>query len=278
MEAAIPNIRELSAKWGLCREVMKKEQLAILLGKSGILLRKGGKSESCQRASRITAELVPVVLKEQVTREVISHFIPLINIEDQRCSSKIAFSAQSLLFVVSLSYLCGLRSAVAMGNFWEQHQKFLSCVIPEFPERLVSHDTIKRTMENMVFERFSLFFTRFTERLLYEALNDLHLQHKLPESESWLFKLVLQEHASLERQDQQDQEHMLRPMHTKDKHLLPYQVIVHNTATKQRLFTSEQIKAQKQYLSLVAQMREYEFQGAASNVTFTIEKDNGGQL
>ena len=116
---------------------------------------------------------VLVSLKPYVVRKVIVTMLSQMDISDRRQLGKVRFSAPSLIFTVSLAYLCGSRSACSMGKFWEHNRDFLAEVIPDFPHDLyVSHDTIKRTIENVVFENYAQFFTRFTQALLYESLND----------------------------------------------------------------------------------------------------------
>lgn len=238
----------------------------------GLLARKDVQQEPSSRASKLSTGLVPVVLTAQVTQEVIAHYLSLMNIEDKRQLGKVKFSAESLIFAMSLAYLCGYRSACSMGKFWETHKKFLQTVIPHFPEGKASHDTIRRAVENVVFERFVQFFTRFTESLLYESFNELHLYDKLPNGQRWLFNLILKEHFDLERQDQQEPERALYALNTEERLRRPYQVVVYSCSARHFGQSVDEIKMQKESLSILALLRNYEFQGAAKNVCFSLER------
>ncbi|HIX57055.1 MAG TPA: transposase family protein [Candidatus Anaerobiospirillum pullistercoris] len=236
----------------------------------GILVRKDTHQANLASSSNTTVGKVPVVLIEAVVQEVIANYMRQMNIVDKRQAGKIKFSAASLLFTVSLAYLCGYRSACSMGKFWEQHSQFLHSVIPSFPDLKVSHDTIKRTIENVVFEKFSLFFTRFTESLIYESFNDLHIRDMLPEDQRWLFNRVLQEHSALERQ-MHGQENRLHPVDPRVMQDRLYQVVVYGCSTNITADNNEEIMKQKKHLSILKQLRDFDFQGSAVFVTFELE-------
>lgn len=236
---------------------------------SGILVRR----EMQQGCTTKTLEKVPVVLSHVIVKDVIERYLHLISIEDKRQAGKIRFSAVSLLFTVMLAYLCGNRSACAVGKFWAQHQTFLQAVLPSFPKQVVSHDTIKRSIENVVFDNFTLFLTRFTESLIYESLNYLHLCDRLPANQHWLFTQVLKEHSTLER------EHLVFASNSSyynaastPQQSRPFQMIVYNNSSKLSPHRQQIINQQKEYQSILKQLRDFTFQDSAVHVTFVIEK------
>ena len=173
----------------------------------GILVKKENhSSSSLVRSQRDYQSQIEVILNAQIVREVVTQYLPLMNIIDKRQAGKIKFTASSLLFVVSLSYICGYRSASSIGRFWSMNRTFLKAAIPHFPDLFVSHDTIKRTIENVIFEQYPAFLDCFTLSLLYEALNEQHLLDTLHEAHRPLFNKVLAERNEKERLHQQAQQ------------------------------------------------------------------------
>lgn len=235
---------------------------------SGILVRR----EMQQGRAAKLVDKVPVVLTKVIVKDVVERYLQLISIDDKRQAGKIRFSAVSLLFTVTLAYLCGNRSACAVGKFWAQHQAFLQAVLPSFPQQVVSHDTIKRSIENVVFDKFTLFLTRFTESLIYESLNYLHLCDRLPANQHWLFTQVLKEHSTLEREHLVYDTNSSHYVSAQPSQLRPFQMVVYNSSGKLSPHHLQMINQQKEFQSILKQLREYEFQDSAVHVTFMIEK------
>lgn len=234
---------------------------------SGILVRKA----MHQGRTAKSEEKVPIVLTKVVVRDVIERYLQLINIDDKRQAGKIKFSAISLLFTVTLAFLCGSRSACAVGKFWAQHQSFLQAVVPAFPSQVVSHDTIKRSIENVVFDKFTLFLTRFTESLIYESLNYLHLCDRLPSSQHWLFTQVLKEHSTLEREHLVLNSSSYTALGQSPKQR-PFNMVLCNNSNRLSPNLFEMTAQQKESQSILIQLREFEFQDSAVHVTFVVEK------
>ncbi len=218
---------------------------------------------------------VLVSLKPYVVRKVIVTMLSQMDISDRRQLGKVRFSAPSLIFTVSLAYLCGSRSACSMGKFWEHNRDFLAEVIPDFPHDLyVSHDTIKRTIENVVFENYAQFFTRFTQALLYESLNDLHLTESLPEEQRWLFSIVLQEH-SLSEQEQQKQSVRKQLAPGISSLVRPYNVLVFGCSSRLNSLSPEALSDLKFHDSILTVLRNYRFSGSACLVHFQLGTVDG---
>lgn len=214
---------------------------------------------------------VSIVLTVPVVRAVITDYIQQMEIIDRRQAGKIRFSAISLLFTVSLAYLCGYRSACSMGKFWAENRRFLRAVIPNFPEHAVSHDTIKRTIENLVFQDFTTFFSRLTESLIYESLNDLHLRDQLPLDMKAFFNLVLQEHSLLERTLNKFKRSHDSELAAGGTAKRPYVVEIYGCSARLNAISHDRLEQRKFELSILTLLREFVFHGCAAYVHFKLD-------
>ena len=141
-----------------------------------------------------------IEISATVLREVVNKFIPYLIIKDHRQAGKIKFSCQSLIFTLVLSCICGKRSACAIGKFWSENQYLLKRAIPGMPDIPVSHDTIKRTLESLVFEHIELFMESFALHLLFETLSDLHVSSQMPNDLVPYYKEVLYEYNIMQKE------------------------------------------------------------------------------
>ena len=220
---------------------------------------------SHSRAKR-TSEKFTVELNATVIKEVVGKFIPQLQLQDRRQVGKIKFSGHCLIFTLVLSKMCGYHSACAIGRFWLENQNLLKKSLPSFPDIAVSHDTIKRTIENLVFEDFGTFIDNFALHVLFETLSDLHVTSALPDELVPFYKEVLLEYNQLKK----NQEHYLIQHRGQGNHI--YKATIFNSTFKGAQLREQDLLAFNQQEPLLSALRSLRLTGCCAKAKFVPKK------
>ncbi|MCK0526072.1 transposase family protein [Anaerobiospirillum sp. NML120449] len=236
-----------------------------------------------REASKTVVELTPAVC-----RTVVDKFIPQMNITDLRQGGKIRFSGISLIVTTVLAYMCGYRSACAIGKYWSDFHQELNQIIPDFPDKPVSHDTIKRTIEYLLFPEFTVFIEQFCLNLLFESLSEQHANNQLPDNMVPFFKRVLLEYNQASRDNTrkisgrnwmgslvQDDDYKFiedrdRASGAADRR---FKATIYSSSMKLNIISKEELEQSRATVSILNQLRSFSFKGCCNDVRFKINRD-----
>ena len=101
-------------------------------------------------------------------------------IEDSRDLAKVSYPIRPTLFAIMLAWMCGYNSSVQVAMFWEFKFKTLKRLIPDFPDSLISHDTVNRLLSLIVVDDLKAIMSHFSELVVRNNKNDeLGIKHIL---------------------------------------------------------------------------------------------------
>lgn len=202
-----------------------------------------------------------------VLREVVNKFIPMLKIHDHRQVGKIKFSCQSIIFILVLACMCHNRSSCAIGRFGKDNQVILKKAIPQMPDIPISHDTIKRTIENMVFDEFQLFLEIFALQILFECLSDMHVSSTLPKELIPFYKEVLLEYNIMQKERNLSVEEGGSPIKP------PYHVYLYSSANSdKRLQEYKQDQILSTTSNIIDSIKKHKFLGCCSKAKFLLKQ------
>lgn len=211
-------------------------------------------------------EKFTVELNATVVKEVVNKFIPQLQLQDCRQLGKVKFSGHCLIFTLVLAKMCGHHTACAIGRFWAENQSLLKRALPSFPDIPVSHDTIKRTIENLVFENLGSFIEGFALHVLFETLSDLHVSANLPDELVPFYKEVLLEYNQMKK----DQEAFRAKYHTQGTNL--YKATIFNSTFKGAQMREQDLLAINQNVPLLTALRTLRLSGCCAKTRFVPKK------
>lgn len=181
-----------------------------------------------------------------------------LKIKDERQSGKVRFSASSLIFVLTVSFLCGKTSACAIANFWHSHLELLGKIDPDLANNKVSHDTIKRALENISFPLFQDYLNRFALMAVIECTDNMLMQQNSEKI------------AALNTQASNELNTILL---AKDR-AAPYEVVVRGSSHSDKSKPlSERAKLLRKQDTILTRMRKYHFNGVIRKVNLIIVED-----
>ena len=85
---------------------------------------------------------------------------------DTRVPEKLIYSLDVVLFVVVLAACTGVTSNYSIAQFWKRNRPTLEKWIPDFPQKDISHDTVRRLISLIGAENSHDLIARFTEPLV----------------------------------------------------------------------------------------------------------------
>lgn len=102
-----------------------------------------------QTISKLEKEIAEIKKKDAENSEKLKDTASKINeatatVDDPRQNAKAAFPLEVILCVAMLAAFGGVSDAVGIALYWERCKKELSILFDDFPEELISHDTINR--------------------------------------------------------------------------------------------------------------------------------------
>ena len=78
--------------------------------------------------------------------DAVKKMMDLVEIQDSRDPKKVRYPLGPTLFAIILAWMCGYNSALQVEYFWRYKFKILKRSIPNFPDSLISHDTVNRLL------------------------------------------------------------------------------------------------------------------------------------
>lgn len=75
------------------------------------------------------------------------------------------------LFAIMLAWMCGYKSSEQVAMFWEFKIDTLKRHIPNFPDTLISHDTVHRLLSLIVVDDLNAILSHFSELILRGGKN-----------------------------------------------------------------------------------------------------------
>lgn len=90
------------------------------------------------------------------------------DVPDERAPHLVQYPLDVVLFVIFLAVLAGYKSCYAIAAFWKAKRQELSKLIKDFPEKDISHDTIRRLIKLLGGQDTVNVIQRFTEPLIKE--------------------------------------------------------------------------------------------------------------
>ena len=101
--------------------------------------------------------------------DAVNKMMDLMEIEDKRDPKKICYPLGSTLFAIMLAWMCGYNSAVKISFFWSLKFDILKKHIPNFPNSLISHDTVNRLLSLIVVDDLKAIMSHFSELVIANA-------------------------------------------------------------------------------------------------------------
>ena len=98
--------------------------------------------------------------------DAVNKMMDLMEIEDKRDPKKICYPLGSTLFAIMLAWMCGYNSAVKISFFWSLKFDILKKHIPNFPNSLISHDTVNRLLSLIVVDDLKAIMSHFSELVI----------------------------------------------------------------------------------------------------------------
>lgn len=96
----------------------------------------------------------------------------LMEIEDCRDPKKVCYPIGPTLFAIMLAWMCGYNSSVKVSLFWELKYEILKKHIPNFPESMISHDTVNRLMSLIKVDNLKAIMAHFSELVINNIKQD----------------------------------------------------------------------------------------------------------
>ncbi len=117
--------------------------------------------------------------------DAITEMSELIAAKDTGSPENIRYPLAPTLFAIMLAWLCGYDSAGKAELFWEVKFEILKKLIPNFPDQMISHDTINRILSLITAHDLKDILSRFS-RLLTEqhGATEHDPEQKFPEAAS----------------------------------------------------------------------------------------------
>lgn len=82
--------------------------------------------------------------------DAVKRMSELMEIEDTREPAKDLYPIGPTFMAIMLAWMCGYNSSVQIAMFWEMKFDILKRHIPNFPDSLISHDTVNRLLSLIV--------------------------------------------------------------------------------------------------------------------------------
>ena len=114
--------------------------------------------------------------------------------QDNIDHKKVRYPLGPTLFAIILSWMCGYNSALQVEYFWRYKFKILKQSIPNFPDSLISHDTVNRLLSLIVVDDLKSIIGHFAELVVNNiGYNELvtHLDRHTPKTDDELGKEYL---------------------------------------------------------------------------------------
>ena len=90
------------------------------------------------------------------------------DVPDERAPHLVQYPLDVVLLVIFLAVMAGYKSCHAIAAFWKAQRKELSKLIKDFPEKDISHDTVRRMIKLLGGQDTVSVIQRFTEPLVQE--------------------------------------------------------------------------------------------------------------
>lgn len=207
-----------------------------------------------------------IQVSASVLREAVSKFIPQIKISEQRQLGKIKFSGQSLVFTLLIACMFGNRTSSSIERFWKENQELLKKAIPLMPDLPVSHDTIKRTLDKLVFNEFELVLESFTLQVLFESLSDQHIGSGLSQKFIPYYKEVLYEYNLMHKERSTSVEEGGSPIKP------PYLVVVFPSTLNTEELRPELRTIYLNRIRVIDSVRKYKCVGCSAKANIVIKQ------
>lgn len=93
-------------------------------------------------------------------------------IEDSRDPKKVCYPVGPTLFAIMLAWMCGYNSSVKVAFFWELKYEILKKHIPNFPDSMISHDTVNRLLSLIKVDDLKAIMAHFSELVINNVKYD----------------------------------------------------------------------------------------------------------
>lgn len=103
-------------------------------------------------------------------REAVAAMMGKVVVDDPRQPWKVKYPLLPTLFAIIIAWCCGCGSSTDVEDFWADHHDFLKRVIPNLPDEMISHDTVRRLLCIIRFEQLNEFLKEFCEYVRASAL------------------------------------------------------------------------------------------------------------
>ena len=98
--------------------------------------------------------------------DAVKKMMDLVEIQDSRDPKKVRYPLGPTLFAIILAWMCGYNSALQVEYFWRYKFKILKRSIPNFPDSLISHDTVNRLLSLIVVDDLKSIMGHFAELVI----------------------------------------------------------------------------------------------------------------
>lgn len=96
-------------------------------------------------------------------KEAVATMMDKVVVDDPRQPWKIKYPLLPTLFAIIIAWCCGCNSSTDVEDFWCDHLDWLRRTIPNLPDELISHDTVRRLLCIIKFEQLNEFLKEFCE-------------------------------------------------------------------------------------------------------------------
>ena len=98
--------------------------------------------------------------------DAVKKMMDIVEIQDSRDPKKVRYPLGPTLFAIILAWMCGYNSALQVEYFWRYKFKILKQSIPDFPDSLISHDTVNRLLSLIVVDDLKSIMGHFAELVI----------------------------------------------------------------------------------------------------------------